>query len=57
MDEQRIQAYMRLIQSLLACQSGQTGEVLVAQSNLVDADLVAVMESYAEIQRDRSSSN
>ena len=51
MDEQRIQAYVRLIKALLACHSGQVGDVLVAQSNLVDSDLVAVMESYAEMLR------
>jgi len=43
MDEQRQQAYLNLIQSLLNCPSGEEAQILQANSELVDAGLVQVM--------------
>jgi len=43
MDEQRLQAYLNLIQSLLICPSGEESQILQANSELVDAGLVQVM--------------
>jgi hypothetical protein len=43
MDEQRLQAYLNLIQSLLNCPRGEENQILQANSELVDAGLVKVM--------------
>ena len=43
MDEQRLQAYLNLIRSLLICPSGEESQILQANSELVDAGLVQVM--------------
>jgi tetratricopeptide (TPR) repeat protein len=43
MDEQRLQAYLQLIQQLLACPAGEEESVLQAQAELVDAGLVEIM--------------
>ncbi|MBD2552111.1 CHAT domain-containing protein [Limnothrix sp. FACHB-708] len=43
MDEQRLQAYLQLIQQLLACPEGEEASVLQAQAELVDAGLVEIM--------------
>jgi CHAT domain-containing protein len=48
MDEQRFGAYVGLIEQLLGCAAGQEGAVLQAQTELVDAGLLAVMEQVAE---------
>ncbi|MCP2727639.1 CHAT domain-containing protein [Limnofasciculus baicalensis] len=48
MDEQRIQDYLNLIQQLLDCPNGQEGEILQANSGLIDEGLIAVMEQVAE---------
>lgn len=48
MDEQRLQAYLELIQQLLACPSGEESAILEANSELVDAQLVQVMEAVAQ---------
>ncbi|MBD2606320.1 tetratricopeptide repeat protein [Scytonema hofmannii FACHB-248] len=47
MDEQRIKDYLNLIQELLSCPSGQEGEILQTNSNLIDEGLIAVMEQVA----------
>ncbi|WP_392482487.1 CHAT domain-containing protein [Nostoc sp. C110] len=47
MNEQRLHAYNQLIQNLLDCPSGEEPEVLAANQNLVDADLVQVMLQMA----------
>jgi len=48
MDEQRRQDYLNLIQQLLDCPNGQEGEILQANSDLIDEGLIAVMEQVAE---------
>ena len=47
MDEQRLQAYMGLIEQLLGCPQGQEEELLRANRELVDAGLLEVMEQVA----------
>ncbi|MEA5517411.1 hypothetical protein [Limnoraphis robusta] len=48
MDENRVQAYVKLIKALLNCDSGEETEILQANSELVDAGLVDVMQQVAE---------
>ncbi|NEP13102.1 MAG: hypothetical protein F6K14_23435 [Symploca sp. SIO2C1] len=48
MDENRSQAYLKLIQSLLDSPRGEEAQILQANSELVDAGLVQVMVSVAE---------
>ena len=48
MDEQRLAAYLELIQALLECPSGEEDDILNAHRELVDADFVQVMEAEAE---------
>ncbi|MFE4105562.1 hypothetical protein ACFVKH_04685, partial [Almyronema epifaneia S1] len=58
MDEQRVQAYVALIEQLLSCPQGQEGEILQANAALVDAGLLAVMEqvaAYLESQGDNNA--
>jgi aryl carrier-like protein len=57
MDEQRLQAYLNLIQSLLSCPQGEEKQILQANSELVDAGLVQVMQLMAENQRERGNEN
>ena len=47
MDENRLRAYMNLIQSLLTCPSGQEMELLQEHSELIDSDLIEVMQQEA----------
>lgn len=47
MDEQRLQAYVNVIQQLLSCSAGEEGEVLQANAEWVDLGLVQVMEVVA----------
>ncbi len=47
MDEQRLRAYLELIQALLTCPHGEENDVLNAQQELIDMGLVAVMEDVA----------
>ena len=48
MDEQRIAAYLQLIQGLLECPSGTVNDILNANRDLVDANFVQVMAAEAE---------
>lgn len=57
MDEQRMQAYVGLIQQLLICPQGQEGEVLQAKVELVDAGLLEVMEQYVAHLESQSNGN
>ncbi|MEG4148337.1 CHAT domain-containing protein [Microcoleus sp. Pol12B5] len=57
MDELRHQAYLNLIQSLLNCPSGEENQILQANSELVDAGLVQVMQLVAENQREEGNQN
>jgi CHAT domain-containing protein len=48
MDESRLQDYLNLINVLLSCPSGEEEEILNANSELVDAGLVQMMEQVAD---------
>ena len=48
MNEQRLQAYYQLIQTLLDCPSGEEPEILAANTELLDADFVQVVGLAAE---------
>ena len=47
MDETRAQAYLQLIQTLLTCPNGEENQILNANSELVDAELVQMMRVVA----------
>ncbi|TAF38492.1 MAG: hypothetical protein EAZ68_12785, partial [Oscillatoriales cyanobacterium] len=57
MDEQRLAAYLQLIQALLECPSGEEDDILNAHRELVDADFVQVMEALAENMAAEGNSN
>jgi len=47
MEETRAQAYQQLIQTLLTCPNGEENQILNANSELVDAELVQMMIAVA----------
>ncbi|MBE9187597.1 CHAT domain-containing protein [Microcoleus sp. LEGE 07076] len=47
MDETRAQAYLQLINALLTCPNGEENQILNANSELVDAELVQMMRVVA----------
>ncbi|NET06010.1 MAG: CHAT domain-containing protein [Symploca sp. SIO2B6] len=49
MDEERLQAYLNLIQELLSCPSGEESEVVNAHQDLLDGGLVQMMQQMAEL--------
>ncbi|MEG3983462.1 tetratricopeptide repeat protein, partial [Microcoleus sp. T3B2] len=57
MDEQRLAAYLQLIQALLECPNGEENDILNAHRELVDADFVRVMEAKAENMAEKGESN
>lgn len=57
MDEQRLQAYVTLIEQLLGCPQGQEAELLQANAELLDADLLAVMEQFAAYLESQGDGN
>ena len=57
MDEQRLNAYLELIQALLECPNGEEDDILNAHRELVDADLVQVVEALAENMAAEGNSN
>ena len=57
MDEQRLAAYLELIQALLECPNGEENDILNAHRELVDADFVQVMEAEAENMAAEGNSN
>ncbi|WP_228008482.1 CHAT domain-containing protein [Microcystis aeruginosa] len=57
MNEARIEAYLTLIQALLQCENGQEPALLEANTELVDAGLVAVMKQYAGFLEQQGQSN
>jgi hypothetical protein len=57
MDEQRQQAYLTLIHALLTCPSGEEGQTLQDNAELVDAGLVATMAQVAEALAERGDEN
>jgi len=57
MDDRQLEAYLNLMRSLLNCPSGEENQILQANSELVDAGLVEVMQLAAEKQRERGNEN
>jgi tetratricopeptide (TPR) repeat protein len=57
MDEQRFAAYLNLIQQLLDCPNGGENDILNANRELVDADLLRVMEVVAADMAEKGNSN
>jgi tetratricopeptide (TPR) repeat protein len=57
MDEQRLQAYLTLINALLTCPSGEEGQILQDNAEFVDAGLVATMAQVAEALAERGDEN
>ncbi|MBD2326243.1 CHAT domain-containing protein [Alkalinema sp. FACHB-956] len=57
MDEQRVQAYVGLIEELLGCPQGQEEAILQGKAELVDAGLVGVMGQYADLLEGQGNSN
>jgi tetratricopeptide (TPR) repeat protein len=57
MDEQRLTAYLELIQALLECPSGTVNDILNANRDLVDANFVQVMEVVAANMAEKGNSN
>ena len=55
MDEQRMQAYVKLIEKLLACPLGQEVEIFQANEELVDAELPEAMKEYANYQESQGN--
>ncbi|BBH42345.1 hypothetical protein myaer102_49910 [Microcystis viridis NIES-102] len=47
MNEQRAQAYVNLIEQLLACADGEEPNILQANQELIDPEFLQVMENYA----------
>ncbi|MEZ2239203.1 CHAT domain-containing protein [Microcoleus sp.] len=57
MDEQRLAAYLQLIQALLECPNGEENDILNAHRELVDADFVQIVEAEAENMAAEGNSN
>ncbi|MBD2668052.1 CHAT domain-containing protein [Arthrospira platensis FACHB-439] len=57
MDEQRVQAYLSLIQELLTCASGEEAARLRNHPELVDEGLVQVMRAVAEMMAEQGQGN
>ena len=57
MDEQRMQAYVALIEQLLRCANGEECAILQQQAELVDAGLLGVMQQYADWLEQQGNSN
>ena len=57
MDEERLQAYVNLINEILNCPDGEEVERLKAQPELLDAGLLDVMGQYAEYLRQQGDEN
>ncbi|MCT7981305.1 tetratricopeptide repeat protein, partial [Laspinema olomoucense] len=57
MDEQRIEAYLSLIQELLNCASGEEVPRLSNYPELIGAELVQVMRAFAEMMAQQGQGN
>ena len=57
MNEERLQAYLNLIQALLSCPSGEEPEILNTNQELIDPELVQVMEQVAAMIRQQGDEN
>ncbi|BAY22983.1 hypothetical protein NIES2100_27470 [Calothrix sp. NIES-2100] len=56
-DNERLQAYLNLIQALLNCTNGQEGEVLAANQDLVDSRFVHLLKQVARQMAGRGANN
>ena len=57
MNEQRIQAYLNLIQQLLTCPSGEEPQILNQSLDLVDGGFVQVCELLAQKLQEAGEEN
>ncbi|MCG6134776.1 MAG: tetratricopeptide repeat protein, partial [Nostoc sp. LLA-1] len=60
MDEQRLQAYYQLIESLLNCPNGEEPEILAANTELLDAGFLQILKAVAQHfsqQGDKNTAN
>jgi len=57
MNDDRLSAYLNLIEELLTCPSGEEAEILNANSDLVDAGLVETMTQVAAMLTERGDEN
>ncbi len=57
MDEQRAQAYINLIEQLLACTEGEEPNILQANQELIDPQFLQVMENYATGLEEQGNNN
>ncbi len=57
MNKNRLPAYLKLIEVLLECPSGEEAEILFANRDLMDADLLQVMTQVAKDLEQRGYNN
>jgi hypothetical protein len=57
MDEQRVQAYVSLIQELFGCPSGEENDILNQSLELVDEGFVQVCELVAALLQEAGQEN
>ena len=57
MDQARLQAYVNLIEQLLACADGEELNILQANQELIDPEFLQVMESYATGLEEQGNNN
>ncbi|KOP26270.1 hypothetical protein AMR41_11260, partial [Hapalosiphon sp. MRB220] len=57
MNEQRQQAYLNLIQSLLNCPSGEESEILTANQDLIDAGFLQMLLAVAQMMAQEGEEN
>ncbi|MDJ0542837.1 MAG: hypothetical protein PX637_00505, partial [Microcystis sp. M53601_WE4] len=57
MNEQRAQAYVNLIEQLLACADDEEPSILQANQELIDTEFLQVMENYATGLEEQGNNN
>ena len=57
MDEQRAQAYVNLIEQLLACADGEEPNILQANQELIDPEFLQVIEYIATGLEEQGNNN
>jgi hypothetical protein len=57
MNEQRAQAYVNLIEQLLACADGEEANILQANQELIDPEFLQVMENYTTRLEEQGNNN
>jgi hypothetical protein len=57
MDEQRVQAYVEVIEQLLECVPGSEEELLEANGDLLDEGLLEMMAQYVDLMEREGDSN